>query len=175
MTDTPHAGNCHCSLCMAAFEAYMRNKGMRGHMTDTAMEIDPLEEAIARTLSCHLWATIVMGNNADCDEFDAMPEYIKGIYRKAAAAVIARHIPQSGEWADRHTSTSISMVQMGMARDAALEQVAQLEARCEKLAGLLYRMCDAYEPVCSDTGKNYHHSPTSVYASARQALEKDAS
>ena len=52
---------------------------------------DPLEEAVARTLSCHLWATIVVDNNDDCDEFDVMPEYVKGIYRKAAAAIIAQH------------------------------------------------------------------------------------
>ena len=52
---------------------------------------DPLEEDIARTLSCHLWATIVADNNDDCDEFDAMPDYIKDIYRRAAAAIIAQH------------------------------------------------------------------------------------
>ena len=60
-------------------------------MTMTPDNPDPLEEAVARTLSCHLWATIVVDNNDDCDEFDVMPEYVKGIYRKAAAAIIAQH------------------------------------------------------------------------------------
>jgi hypothetical protein len=46
-------------------------------------------ERVAAAISCHTWATISQDNNDDCDDFALMPEYIKGIYRRAAHAAIA--------------------------------------------------------------------------------------
>ena len=77
---------------------------------------DPLEEDIARTLSCHLWATIVADNNDDCDEFDAMPDYIKDIYRRAAAAIIAQHY--APVIAENEAETGWLIEREGMGEDA---------------------------------------------------------
>lgn len=67
-------------------EAFANFEASRTPATDGVVHT-PIE-AVARALSCHLWATIVRDNNDDCGEFDAMPEYIKGIYRKAAEVAI---------------------------------------------------------------------------------------
>lgn len=58
---------------------------------------------------------------------------------------------------------------MAEAATALADMQAQVAAG-EGLADLFYRLCDAYELVCNDTGKNYHQSRGSVYAHARQAL-----
>jgi hypothetical protein len=53
-------------------------------------------------------------------------------------------------------------------------QIAALEAQCEALARHLSGLCDAYECLCGDTGRNYHQSAGSKYAHARAALAKIA-
>lgn len=48
----------------------------------------------------------------------------------------------------------------------------QSQATIDELVMLLGRLCDAYELVCSDAGKNYHQSQSSVYAHCRHAIAK---
>lgn len=97
---------------------------------------DPLEEDIARTLSCHLWATIVADNNDDCDEFDAMPDYIKDIYRRAAAAIIAQHYAPVIAENERLRAENYKTFTDGM------EAAAQI---CGSLAETTYDDTDAFE------------------------------
>ena len=49
-------------------------------------------------------------------------------------------------------------------------QVADRDKRIAELARHLTGMLDAYELLCQQSGMNYHESPSSKYAAARQAL-----
>lgn len=52
------------------------------------MTDEELIEAVAVEVSCHLWATIAVGNSDDVSDFPEMPAYVQETYRKAARAVI---------------------------------------------------------------------------------------
>lgn len=91
-----------------------------------------------------------------------------------AAAVIARHIPQSGDGleikrlkalAADHFRNATRLAGVVVERDA---QIAQLETRCERMAGALGVIAPLLDYL------PHPHCITAIEA-ARQALEKDAS